>query len=364
MTIKAGLVGMPNVGKSTLFNALTNSQVPAENYPFCTIDPHTAITKVPDPRINELAKIYGSAKLIPATMTFVDIAGLVKGASLGQGLGNQFLSHIREVDLILHVVRCFQGSGEIDPIEHLGIICEELLIKDAEMIEKRKEKIHQQIKACMNKIKEKQLFQEELELLENVEKAYNSHDINKARLLIKESSILTIPLISTKNFLIIVNVQENEFAEKTYINDKNFIELQNKFGKEKVIAICAKTESELSSISEDEQLELMELIGMKERGLDTIISKTYTELGLITFFTMGPKEAHAWPILKGTTIRKAAGEIHSDLEKGFICSDIFNYKDIIEHKSEANVKSVGKFRNEGQNYLVQDGDIINIKFNV
>lgn len=366
MSIKAGLVGLPNVGKSTLFNALTKSSVPAENYPFCTIEPHIAITEVPDTRLDKLMEIYGSQKQIPASVTFVDIAGLVKGAASGEGLGNQFLSHIREVDLILHVLRCFEDPNiirseeQLDPIGDYEIIISELMLKDIESVQKRLEKIPKQLKGA-EPLEKKQLT-EELELLNAVNQALNDANAEKVRTLIQNAKAQTIPLLSAKNYLIIANVSETgiEDFEKSDIY-KNLVD---KFGKDRVIPISVKLESELAQLEEKEAEELMTMMGLQERGLDTIIRKTYENLGLITFFTCGPKEAHAWPIKKGITIRQAAGEIHSDLERGFICAEIFNCKDLFEHKSVAKLRDLGKIRTEGQGYIVQDGDLVNIKFNV
>jgi len=370
MSIQAGLVGLPNVGKSTLFNALTKSSVPAENYPFCTIDPHLAITEVPDPRLENMAKLYGSKKTIPATVQFVDIAGLVKGAASGQGLGNQFLGHIRDVHLILHVLRCFEdpdiikAEGTVDPIADYEVIVSELMLKDLESVDKRLQRMDKLIKGAASKPAEKKELEAELSLLNQIYKALNAGDNNAVRSMVQQSTVQTVPLLSTKNFMIIANLAEHEFEDDAYKNNPHYQALVNRFGREMVIPVCAKVEYELSQLSSEDAQEMMGMIGLKERSLDTIIRESYRHLGLITFFTLGPQEAHAWPIKKGITIRQAAGEIHSDLERGFICAEIFNYKDLAEFKQEAKLKEAGRMRTEGQDYLVQDGDIVHIKFNV
>jgi ribosome-binding ATPase len=368
MSIKTGLVGLPNVGKSTLFNALTQSSVPAENYPFCTIDPHLAITNVPDERLEQLQSLYNSQKIIPATVQFVDIAGLVKGAASGEGLGNQFLNNIREVDLILHVVRCFPDpdiiySGmEIDPLGDFDIVISELMLKDLESVAKRKEKIQQMLKSAKNKPMEFADLSQEAALLDIIEAALNNTDHTMVRTIVVQSTVPTIALLSAKNFLIIANISEHDLENS---NANSYVQaLQARFGIDRVIPICAKLEQELSGLDTASAQEMMSMMGLQESGLHKIIQKAYHNLGLITFFTCGPKEIHAWPIKKGLSVRQAAGEIHSDLERGFICADVFNYQDLAQLGSEAKVRERGKIRTEGQNYIVQDGDIIHVKFNV
>ena len=303
-------------------------------------------------------------------MSFVDIAGLVKGAASGEGLGNQFLSHIREVDLILHVLRCFEDpnilhTGDtIDPLEDYDIIISELMLRDFDSIEKRITKIGSLKKAVQNKPKELVPLEKEEELLKKVNLAIDAMDSQKIRSLIIESDVETIPLLSAKKFLIIANISETDLDNDAFLENAHYKSLVDKFGKDRVIPTCVKLEFELTQLSPEEAEEIEAMIETSIRGLSSIISQAYHNLDLITFFTCGPKEIHAWPIRSGMTIREASGEIHSDLERGFICSEVINYNDLVETGSLVQAKDKGKLRTEGQDYIVQDGDIINVRFNV
>jgi ribosome-binding ATPase len=369
MSISAGLVGLPNVGKSTIFNALTCSSVPAENYPFCTIDPHLACTIVPDTRVEKLQELYKSQKTIPASVQFVDIAGLVKGAASGEGLGNQFLSHIREVDLILHVLRCFKDPSitraeEVDPLVDYDIILTELMLKDLDSVQKRLVKAQHLAKASKNNPQEAKEVAAEIILLTDLAAALDALNLPKVQSLVKDAPVKTIPLISAKNFLIIANLSESEMGNEDYKKNEYYQALVTRFGEDRIIPVSARLEYELSQLNEEEKQEMRSMLGVERDSLATIIEQSYKHLGLITFFTCGPKEIHAWPIKKGMTIRQAAGEIHSDLERGFICAEVFNCEDLFSLKTESKLKENGKLRTEGQDYKVSDGDVVHIKFNV
>lgn len=365
MGFKCGIVGLPNVGKSTLFNALTSSQAAAAaNYPFCTIEPNTGTVAVPDQRLEELAKIAGSAKIIPAFIEFVDIAGLVKGASKGEGLGNQFLGHIRQVDAIIHVLRCFEDidithvHGKVDPLFDAEIIETELILADLESIEKR-------LKAASKKQQAgDKTLKDQLEVLNRV---YNLLVEGKpARILLgdlTQEELNELQILTSKPVLYVCNVLENEATT----GNKYSKLVEEKASKEgaKTIIISSKIEEEISQFdTEEDKIAFLKDIGLSETGLSKIIKAGYDLLSLQSYFTVGPKEAHAWTFKKGILAPQAAGIIHTDFEKGFIRAEVISYHDYIDFGGETKVKEIGKMRVEGKDYKFQDGDVVHFRFNV
>ena len=363
--MKLGIVGLPNVGKSTMFNSITKAGAECANYPFCTIEPNVGVVPVPDERLDELTKMYNPQKTTHAVIEFVDIAGLVKGASKGEGLGNKFLSHIRETDAICEVVRCFNDSnvvhvdGSVDPIRDIETINLELIFADIETVNKRLDKARKNLKADKK-------YQEEIDLLEKI-KENLENGISARALEFNEDEKVMVKdmfLLTTKPILYIANVSEEQMENAE--NDELVLKVKEYASKEnaEVIPLCVKIEEELSGLEEDDKKEMLEALGLQESGLDKVIKKSYDLLGLMSFLTAGEPEVRAWTIKKGTKAPQAAGKIHSDIERGFIKAEIVSYDDLIREGSMNAAKEKGLVRSEGKEYIMQDGDIVLFKFNV
>ena len=364
--MKLGIVGLPNVGKSTLFNALTNAGAESANYPFCTIEPNVGVVAVPDSRLDYLAKMHNPEKYTPAVLEFVDIAGLVKGASKGEGLGNKFLSHIREVDAILHVIRCFEDDniihvdGNINSLRDLETINLELIFSDIEMVERRIDRTKKAMKGDKTLAGELATFEKLHEAL-SAGKCAREVELDESEL----ACLYDTPLLTMKPVIYVANVSENDAGAEP-VGNRNYDSLKEQAEREhsQIIPICAQLEAEIAELEGEEKAMFLEDLGIEESGLDRLIKASYALLGLISYLTAGPSEVRAWTIVKGTKAPQAAGKIHSDFERGFIRAEIVSFDDLVKHGSMAAVKDAGLYRSEGKDYVVRDGDIVLFRFNV